>query len=124
MPSIQSLFLAALCAATGALAVTCGSNTYTDAQISSCVADIKRWDERQGPGAYPHKFNNYEGLAFGAYTGVLYEFPLLTSGPYRGGAPGADRCVAAYDVNTNTATNLGAMTHTGAASRNGFVKCT
>ncbi|KAL1631087.1 hypothetical protein SLS56_004613 [Neofusicoccum ribis] len=124
MPSIQSLLVAALFAASGALAVTCGTTTYTSTQVSDCVAELCQWDERQGPGGYPHKYNNYESLSFGSYTGTLYEYPMMTSGVYKGGSPGADRCVASYDARTNKCTNLGAMTHTGAANTNGFVLCT
>ncbi|KAI2475077.1 guanyl-specific ribonuclease f1 [Pyrenophora tritici-repentis] len=107
--------------------VSCGGVVYSDSQLESCRSTLCLYDDRQGPGGYPHFFSNFEGLNFGSYNGALYEYPLVggTNG-YNGGPPGADRCVVAYDSVTGNCDLLGAMTHRGKprnAPRNAFVHC-
>ncbi|CAI4220077.1 unnamed protein product [Parascedosporium putredinis] len=73
-----------------------------------------------GSNAYPHTFNNREGLTF-ATAGPYQEFPILTSGVYSGGSPGADRIVFRPNYN-GQCVYVGSITHTG-ASGNNFVSC-
>ncbi|KAJ6209179.1 Ribonuclease/ribotoxin, partial [Bipolaris maydis] len=115
--------------------VNCRGTVYSDSQLEACRRTLCLYDNRQGPGGYPHFFANHELLNFGSYTGDLYEYPLVRgSRAYNGvvlanefslGAPGPDRCVAAYDAVTGNCDLLGAMTHTGAPAnnRNRFFLC-
>ncbi|CAE7016489.1 hypothetical protein P3342_004323 [Pyrenophora teres f. teres] len=107
--------------------VTCAGVVYSNSEVEACRSTLCFYDNRQGPGGYPHRFNNYEGINFGSYTGDLYEYPLVRgTRAYGGGPPGADRCVAAYDQVTGNCDLVGAMTHNGVpqtASRNSFVPC-
>jgi len=67
-------------------AVTCDGVRYTDSQLEACRSTLCLYDDRQGPGGYPHKFHNGERLNFGSYTGDLYEYPLVRGNrPYNGG---------------------------------------
>ncbi|CAJ2506496.1 Uu.00g006260.m01.CDS01 [Anthostomella pinea] len=98
-------------------ATTCGSNSYTAAQVNS--ASQKAYSYYQaGTDAddYPHTYNNYEGFSF-PVSGPYLEFPILKSGVYTGGSPGADRVII-----TTSGKQAGAITHTG-ASGNNFVGC-
>ncbi|KAF4306787.1 hypothetical protein SLS57_003123 [Botryosphaeria dothidea] len=121
-----SVFAAGLAIVTSTLAVDCQGVTFTDADVDSCVAELCNWDAGKGPGGYPHKFNNREGLNLGAYNGNqdIYEYPLFAGSVYTKGSPGADRCIAHFDPNTWKCTKVGAMTHRNAPQRNGFVLCT
>ncbi|KAK4129907.1 ribonuclease-domain-containing protein [Trichocladium antarcticum] len=104
--------------------VMCGTHSYTKAQIDAAVAEgcrLHRAGEQLGTSKYPHRFNNREGLVF-ATSGPYQEFPVLESGVYAGRAPGADRIVV--DPNyQGDCVFVGAMTHTDAPTRNGFVAC-
>ncbi|KAL1793013.1 hypothetical protein ACET3X_007995 [Alternaria dauci] len=108
--------------------ITCDGVTYSNSQLEACRSTLCLYDDRQGPGGYPHFFNNRERLNFGSYTGNLREYPLVGgNSAYNGGSPGADRCVVAYDSTTGNCDLLGAMTHNGvpaSAPRNSFVLCT
>ncbi|CZT20719.1 related to Guanyl-specific ribonuclease F1 [Ramularia collo-cygni] len=101
-------------------ATTCGSTSYTASQVSAAVSKgygYYRNNQQVGSNNYPHTYNNYEGFNF-RVSGPYQEFPLLRSGTYSGGSPGADRVVF------NTAGQYGgAITHTGASSSNAFVGC-
>ncbi|KAL2186133.1 Ribonuclease/ribotoxin [Thermothelomyces heterothallicus CBS 203.75] len=135
IPTLTLALYAVATAATGSLeprqgtdslsSVTCGSTSYTKQEIDDAVAEGCRLyaaGEQLGTSNYPHRFNNREGLTF-SISGPFQEFPLLASGAvYSGGAPGPDRVV----INPNyrgSCVYAGAMTHTGAPTRNGFVKC-
>ncbi|KAK3291986.1 Ribonuclease/ribotoxin [Chaetomium fimeti] len=111
---------------TSALAnVTCGRNTYSRSQIEDAVFEgcsLHAAGEQLGNSRYPHRFNNREGLTF-ATAGPYQEFPILSSGAvYSGRSPGADRVVFNPDYE-GSCVYVGAMTHTGAPTRNGFVEC-
>ncbi|TIA06765.1 guanyl-specific ribonuclease F1 [Aureobasidium pullulans] len=101
-------------------ATTCGSTSYTAAQVRSAVSagygDYQA-GRTYGSNSYPHKYNNYEGFDF-PVAGPYEEFPLKTSGVFTGGSPGADRII----FNTKGVW-AGTVTHTG-ASGNDFVGCT
>ncbi|KAI1108544.1 Ribonuclease/ribotoxin [Nemania sp. NC0429] len=100
-----------------AAATTCGKNSYTAAQVNSAAQKAcSYYQSGSAPGGYPHTYNNYEGFSF-KVSGPWLEFPMLTSGVYTGGSPGADRVII------NTSCKLaGEITHTG-ASGNSFVGC-
>lgn len=82
-----SVFAAGLAIVTSTLAVDCQGVTFTDADVDSCVAELCNWDAGKGPGGYPHKFNNREGLNLGAYNGNqdIYEYPLFAGSVYTKG---------------------------------------
>ncbi|KAI0889852.1 Ribonuclease/ribotoxin [Annulohypoxylon maeteangense] len=98
-------------------ATTCGSTYYTATQVNQAAQKAcSYYTSGSAPGGYPHTYNNYEGFSF-AVSGPYLEFPMLTSGVYTGGSPGADRVII------NTSCKLaGEITHTG-ASGNNFVGC-
>ncbi|KAK7518467.1 guanyl-specific ribonuclease F1 [Phyllosticta citricarpa] len=98
---------------------TCGSTSYSASQQSDAVSAGCSYYEAGntvGSNDYPHTYNNYEGFDF-VVSGPYQEWPLLTSGTYSGGSPGADRVV--FNSNCEWA---GTITHTG-ASGNNFVGC-
>ncbi|EIN12043.1 guanyl-specific ribonuclease T1 precursor [Punctularia strigosozonata HHB-11173 SS5] len=101
--------------------VTCGSHKYSVSQVSSAVSqgykDYKAGTE-VGSNDYPHTFRNDEGLKLYCSGSSWEEFPILTSGVYTGGSPGADRVI--FDT---SGTYCAVATHTGASSTNGFVSC-
>ncbi|KAI3317170.1 ribonuclease-domain-containing protein [Xylariaceae sp. AK1471] len=96
---------------------TCGSTYYSATQVNSAAQkSCSYYQAGSAPGGYPHTYNNYEGFSF-KVAGPYLEFPMLKSGVYTGGSPGADRVII------NTACKLaGEITHTG-ASGNNFVGC-
>ncbi|KAI1454370.1 Ribonuclease/ribotoxin [Annulohypoxylon moriforme] len=115
---ITSVAAAPLVAERDALAATtCGSTYYTATQVNQAAQKAcSYYSSGDAPGGYPHTYNNYEGFSF-AVSGPYLEFPMLSSGVYTGGSPGADRVVI------NTSCKLaGEITHTG-ASGNNFVGC-
>ncbi|THU78729.1 Ribonuclease/ribotoxin [Dendrothele bispora CBS 962.96] len=99
--------------------VTCGSDVYSVNQVVAAVnAGVNHLDDPIGSDSYPHTFNNFEGLdLFCSGETRFNEFPILTSGTYNGGSPGADRVVF-----SNDGTYCAVVTHTG-ASGNDFVSC-
>lgn len=123
----------------------CGSKTYSASDYNKCVQAACTNPISSGRGGYPHKYNNYEGINFGTLNGLLYEFPMITGGPWSSGmdisslvsvygiadfyfligSPGADRCIVEDDTSVNPAQcrAKGAITHSGASSKNGFVAC-
>ncbi|PVH94149.1 ribonuclease-domain-containing protein [Periconia macrospinosa] len=99
--------------------VVCGSNSYTSSQLTAArnsAANYLKQGGTAGGSSYPHVYNNYEGFDF-LISGTYYEFPLLKSGVYTGGSPGADRVVI-----NRSGQRAGEITHTG-ASGNNFVAC-
>jgi hypothetical protein len=67
-------------------ATTCGTHSYTAAQVNS-AAQKACADFQAGITAdtYPHTYNNFEGFSF-TVAGPYQEFPLLASGSvYTGG---------------------------------------
>ncbi|WYZ43994.1 hypothetical protein EsH8_VII_000430 [Colletotrichum jinshuiense] len=104
--------------------VTCGTNKYSRKQVAEAAAEGCRLyaaNQQIGTSQYPHTFNNRENLVF-TTSGPYQEFPILTSGNYTGKAPGADRVVLNPSYR-GSCVYVGAMTHTGAVQRNGFVEC-
>ncbi|KIY70263.1 Ribonuclease/ribotoxin [Cylindrobasidium torrendii FP15055 ss-10] len=99
--------------------VTCGSNTYTLDEVKAAVdAGYAQVDDPIGDNSYPHTFNNYEGLDMYCSGESDYnEWPILSSGDYDGGSPGADRVVF-----SDNGVYCAVITHTG-ASGNNFVSC-
>ncbi|TDZ14290.1 Guanyl-specific ribonuclease F1 [Colletotrichum sidae] len=104
--------------------VDCGGERYSRRQLEEATAEGCRLYANSlqvGTSQYPHRFNNREGLIF-ASTGPFQEFPIIPSGNYSGRAPGPDRVVFDPDYR-GRCSYVGAMTHTGADQRNGFVTC-
>ncbi|PKS11278.1 hypothetical protein jhhlp_003040 [Lomentospora prolificans] len=137
MVSIKSIVLASLATfavanpidlekrqgTSGITSVKCGSNTYSRSQLNSATSkgcSLHAAGQTLGSNKYPHTFNNREGLPL-ATSGPYQEFPILTSGVYSGGSPGADRIVFNPSYN-GQCVYVGAITHTG-ASGNNFVSC-
>ncbi|KAF1980858.1 guanyl-specific ribonuclease F1 [Aulographum hederae CBS 113979] len=122
--SLVPLFFAALATASPILearqsSTTCGSTYYSSSKVSTAANAACNYVSsggHAGSSTYPHQYNNYEGFDF-PVGGPWYEFPILSSGTYTGGSPGADRVV----INANCQ-YAGAITHTG-ASGNNFVGC-
>ncbi|KAK3990913.1 Ribonuclease/ribotoxin [Cladorrhinum sp. PSN332] len=104
--------------------ISCGSKTYTKQQVDDATAEGCRLfasNQQIGNNKYPHRFNNFENLVF-ATSGPYQEFPIVSNGNYSGGSPGADRIV--FNPNyQGGCVYVGSMTHTGAATNNGFVTC-
>ncbi|KAF7317345.1 Guanyl-specific ribonuclease C2 [Mycena chlorophos] len=99
--------------------VTCGSNVYTVSKVSSATsAGYDHIDDPLGSDSYPHQFYDDENLKLYCSGSKWYEWPILTSGTYSGGSPGADRVI----FNTD-GTYCAVVTHTGASSYDGFVSC-
>jgi hypothetical protein len=69
-------------------ATTCGSNSYTAAQVNSAAQKACTYYKAgttAGGSTYPHTYNNYEGFSF-PVAGPYQEFPLLAGGSvYTGG---------------------------------------
>ncbi|KAK4226618.1 Ribonuclease/ribotoxin [Podospora fimiseda] len=122
-----ALYAAAFTVAQGTTSLSslsCGSKTYTKQQVDDAVAEgCKLFSNNQQVGRqnYPHKFNNFENLVF-ATSGPYQEFPIISNGVFTGGSPGADRVVFTPNYQ-GQCVYVGAMTHTGAPTNNGFVSC-
>ncbi|KAG7094960.1 hypothetical protein E1B28_005761 [Marasmius oreades] len=99
--------------------VTCGSNVYTVSQVVSAVSNgVSHLNSPIGSDSYPHIFENREGLPmFCTGKTVFEEYPILKSGAYNGGSPGADRVVFSSD-----GVYCAVITHTGAGGNN-FLAC-
>jgi hypothetical protein len=100
---------------------TCGSISYTSAEVSAAseaACEYVQAGDTAGSSTYPHEYRNYEGFDFQGYDGPFYEFPIMSSSNvYTGGSPGPDRVVVTGDC-----LQAGTITHTG-ASGNNFVAC-
>lgn len=76
-----------------------------------------------GSDSYPHQYEDYEGFSFSCSAPYL-EFPILTSGTYSGGSPGAGRVViGSISSDDSSAQYCAVITHDG-QSGNGFGECT
>ncbi|KAF8299649.1 Ribonuclease/ribotoxin [Clavulina sp. PMI_390] len=108
--------------------VTCGSNEYTpdalDAAISAGLDDLNSGNL---PDNYPHQYYDEpsEGITLSCdSSGPWYEFPLMPDGSiYTSSSddyqsPGTDRVIF-----TDDGTYCATVTHTGAATYDGFVAC-
>jgi hypothetical protein len=101
MVNLQSIIVVALYAAitaaspllfekrqgtTSLASATCGTATYTKAEVDAAVTEGCRLyaaGQQIGSSQYPHRFNNREGLVF-TTSGPYQEFPIITSGVYSG----------------------------------------
>ncbi|EKM84190.1 hypothetical protein AGABI1DRAFT_110753 [Agaricus bisporus var. burnettii JB137-S8] len=97
-----------------AQACNCAGRSYSATSVQNGINKALSG----GAGDYPHEYHNFEGFNFGCSGSTYFEYPILTSGTYNGGSPGADRVV--YD---NLDNFCSCLTHTGAPSTNGFVEC-
>jgi hypothetical protein len=78
--------------------------------------------ETVGRDSYPHQYKDYEGFSFLCSAPYL-EFPILTSGVYDGGSPGADRVViGSISSDESSAEYCAVITHDG-QSDNDFAEC-
>ncbi|KAJ7597681.1 Ribonuclease/ribotoxin, partial [Mycena floridula] len=100
--------------------VNCGGTTHSLAAVKSATAaGFSHKNSPLGSDSYPHAYENYEGLELWCTGKTSFmEYPILSSGAYSGGSPGADRVVFSSDDGTYCAV----VTHTG-ASGNDFVAC-
>ncbi|THH30552.1 hypothetical protein EUX98_g3637 [Antrodiella citrinella] len=127
-------FAVLLLAASSALAslpsgtVTCGSNKYSVSSITAAInAGVKDMNSGNLPDDYPHQYYDESSEDIDLYcsgNGPWYEFPIMpngeiytsTSSDYQ--SPGTDRVIF-----TSSGTYCAVVTHTGAASYDGFVAC-
>ncbi|KAF1922212.1 Ribonuclease/ribotoxin [Didymella exigua CBS 183.55] len=123
---IKALLAIAALASSVAAGVNCAGDNFDRAELDECKNELCKWNNRAGPGGYPHFFANHEGFTWSvSKINSLYIYPLIHgTKAYSGGAPGAHRCIVNYDNKTGQCVTLGAITHTGASSVNGFVQCT
>jgi len=84
---LQSILATAALATAAAAGATCGKVVYTQAELNSCRSNACAYDNRKGPGGYPHAYSNFEGfkwtVATTSYT--LYNYPMGKGGAYNGG---------------------------------------
>lgn len=72
-------------------AVTCGTTSYSRAQLEAAITEACTLKKRgktlsaSNNNYYPKKFNNREKLAFAIGKNTYQEFPILSSGLYAGG---------------------------------------
>ncbi|THU89133.1 Ribonuclease/ribotoxin [Dendrothele bispora CBS 962.96] len=99
--------------------VTCGSNVYSLNIVKAATSNgFAHINNPIGSNSYPHTFSNFEGLKMWCTGETQFnEWPILVSGPYTGGSPGADRVVF-----SDNGIYCAVITHTG-ASGNNFVSC-
>ncbi|KZV68482.1 guanyl-specific ribonuclease T1 precursor [Peniophora sp. CONT] len=101
--------------------VTCGSNVYTVSQVSAAVsAGYSHVGSPLGSNSYPHAYYSYadEHITLYCSGSSWYEYPILKSGLYSGGSPGADRVI----FNTG-GTYCAVVTHTDAGGDDAFTSC-
>ncbi|KAF8317478.1 Ribonuclease/ribotoxin [Clavulina sp. PMI_390] len=108
--------------------VTCGSNKYTSSSLTAAItAALKDQSSGNLPDDYPHQYYSEASEHITLYcsgSGPWYEFPILPSGKiytstssnYQ--SPGTDRVIF-----TSSGTYCATVTHTGAATYDGFVAC-
>ncbi|KAK1852492.1 guanyl-specific ribonuclease f1 [Colletotrichum chrysophilum] len=100
--------------------ISCGQTEYTLTEVRSAADAACQHVEdgtTAGSSSYPHTYRNQEGFDFNGVEGPFVEFPMKTSGVYKGGKPGADRVI----INEECVL-AGQITHTG-ANGNAFVGC-
>ncbi|PSS08634.1 hypothetical protein M430DRAFT_147446 [Amorphotheca resinae ATCC 22711] len=104
----------------------CDGTTYSQKNIDdAATAALNYYANGQtvGKDGYPHQYKDYEGFDFSCSSPYL-EFPILTSGTYDGGSPGADRVVIGSISSDETSAQYCALiTHDG-ESGNSFGECT
>ncbi|KAJ7305452.1 guanyl-specific ribonuclease C2 [Mycena albidolilacea] len=102
--------------------VTCGRNVYTVSQVSAAVGGgFAHRNDPIGSGNYPHEYfvESSEHIELFCSGSSFLEYPILPGGvAYSGGSPGADRVVF-----TTSGTYCAVVTHTGAATEDGFTSC-
>ncbi|KAI0796452.1 Ribonuclease/ribotoxin [Irpex lacteus] len=108
--------------------VTCGSNKYSVSELTAAInAGVKDLNSGNLPDNYPHQYYDEASENIKLYcsgSGPWYEFPLLPSGAIYTSSesnyqsPGTDRVIF-----TKSGTYCAVVTHTGAASYDGFVAC-
>jgi len=108
--------------------VTCGSNVYSVSQLTSAInAGVKYLNSGNLQDDYPHQYYDEPSEHITLWcsgSGPWYEFPLVpggaiyTSPPNDYHSPGTDRVVF-----TGSGTYCAVVTHTGAATYDGFVAC-
>ncbi|KAI0690272.1 Ribonuclease/ribotoxin [Cytidiella melzeri] len=108
--------------------VTCGSNKYTASELTAAInAGLKDMDSGDLPDDYPHQYYSEASEDITLWCsgdGPWYEFPLVPGGSiYTSSSsdyvsPGTDRVIF-----TESGTYCAVVTHTGAASYDGFVAC-
>ncbi|KAI8187616.1 Extracellular guanyl-specific ribonuclease [Colletotrichum sp. SAR 10_65] len=100
--------------------ISCGQTEYTLTEVRSAADAACQHVEdgtTAGSSSYPHTYRNQEGFDFNGVDGPFVEFPMKTSGVYKGGKPGADRVIL-----NEKCVLAGQITHTG-ANGNAFVGC-
>jgi len=86
LTSLQSILATAVLVTSAAAGATCGRIAYTQAELNSCRLNACAYDNRKGPGGYPHAFSNFEGFKWTvAKTYTLYNYPMGKGGAYNGG---------------------------------------
>ncbi|KAL7271438.1 hypothetical protein RUND412_005807 [Rhizina undulata] len=109
----------------GVTAVDCDGYAISKSAVQSAAQaalDHLNAGTQVGSGNYPHQYNDYEGFKFNAGCNApYYEFPVLKSSVYTGGAPGCDRVVIGSWDGKNSAF-CDSITHCG-ASDNKFLQC-
>ncbi|KAF3808976.1 Guanyl-specific ribonuclease F1 [Colletotrichum gloeosporioides] len=95
--------------------ISCGQTEYTLTEVRSAADAACQHvedDTTAGSSSYPHTYRNQEGFDFNGVEGPFVEFPMKTSGVYKGDRVIInEKCVLA-----------GQITHTG-ANGNAFVGC-
>ena len=106
--------------------ILCIGTVYSQQNIDdAATAALNYYAEGQtvGSDSYPHVYHDYEGFSFSCSAPYL-EFPILTSGTYSGGSPGADRVViGSISSDDSSAQYCAVITHDG-QSGNDFGECT
>ncbi|KAF9880882.1 guanyl-specific ribonuclease f1 [Colletotrichum karsti] len=100
--------------------ILCGQTEYSLTEVQSAADAACQHVEdgtTAGSSSYPHTYRNQEGFDFNGVEGPFVEFPMKTTGVYKGGKPGADRVII-----TEKCVLAGQITHTGAKG-NAFVGC-
>ncbi|KAL5483573.1 hypothetical protein ACEPAI_8805 [Sanghuangporus weigelae] len=131
---LSKSYLALLLSALPALAalpsgiVTCGSNRYTVSAITAAInAGVRDMESGNFPDDYPHQYYDEPSEHIQLWcsgNGPWYEFPIMPDGSIYTStsshyvSPGTDRVVF-----TESGTYCAVVTHTGAASYDGFVAC-
>ncbi|KAI0337974.1 Ribonuclease/ribotoxin [Trametopsis cervina] len=108
--------------------VTCGSNKYAVSALTAAInAGVKDKNSGNLPDNYPHQYYDEPSEHITLYcsgSGPWYEFPLMPDGSIYTStsshyvSPGTDRVIF-----TASGTYCAVVTHTGAASEDGFVAC-
>ncbi|KAL5521038.1 hypothetical protein ACEPAG_8960 [Sanghuangporus baumii] len=128
--SILALLLSALpaLAALPSGVVTCGGNRYTVSAITAAInAGVGDMESGNLPDDYPHQYYDEPSEHIQLWcsgNGPWYEFPIMPDGSIYTStsshyvSPGTDRVIF-----TESGTYCAVVTHTGAASYDGFVAC-